>query len=165
MLGALQRCKDPSLALKPLDFAAVQGHVSRGGDGKRSSLPASSAQGSSRSPTLSPPVLSGVCPNSPHFMQRTAPYDAVAVTNVLPLLGCTRTNAVFLTGTPLEAGSKVHGEYHTQLQLHRSSEMGCQYSYGFWGRIQDCNLYSFQKCYGFAHDHLWSGSCFLFHPE
>lgn len=134
MLGVLQRCKDPSLALKPLDFAAIQGHVSREGDGERSSLPASSVQGSSRSPTPSPPLISGVCPNRPHFMQRTAPHDAVAFTNMLPLLGCTKTNVVFPTETPLEAGSKVYGEYHIQLQLHRSLEMGCQYSYGFLGQ-------------------------------
>lgn len=41
--------------------------------------------------------------------------------------------------------------------------MGCQYSYGFWGRIQGCSLF-FQKRYSFTRDHLWSESCFLFHP-
>lgn len=128
-------------------------------------MAASSVQGSSRSSTLSPPVISGVSPNRPHSMQRTAPYDTAAVTNVLPLLGWTRTNAVFSTETTLEAGNKVYGEHHIQLQLHRSLEVDCQYSYGSGDRNQGPDLYSFQKCYGFTHNHPWSGSCFLFHPE
>lgn len=128
-------------------------------------MAASSVQGSSRSSTLSPPVIWGSLPTDPISCREQLHYDTVAVTNVLPLLGWTRTNAVFSTETTLEAGSKVYGEYHIQLQLHRSLEIDCQYSYGSGDRIQGPDLYSFQKCYGFAHNHLWSGSCFLFHPE
>lgn len=112
------------------------------------------AQGSSRSSST---------PSSPGVCWRTVPYSAG--TNVLPLQGSTRTNGMFPTETSLEAGSKVYGEYHIQLQLHRSLKMGCQYTHGFWGGSQGCSLYSFQKWYGFSCDHLQSGSWFLFYLE
>lgn len=87
------------------------------------------AQGSSRSSsTLS----------SPEVCWRAGPYNAG--TNVLPLLGCTRTNGMFPTETPLEAGSKVYGEYRIQLQLHWSLRMGCWYTPGFWGGSQGCSF-------------------------
>lgn len=108
------------------------------------------AQGSSRSST----------PSSPGVCWRTAPYSAES--NVLPLLGCTRTNDMFPTETALEAGSKVYGEYHIQLQLHRSLQMGCQYTHGFLGRIQACSLYSFQKLYGLVVTTCSQGAAFCF---